>query len=210
MFIIISLNSGFGNITPKTQVGKGVIIPLCILGITITMLAFKTAGELMSGCIRFLVTKAEKALLKRAEPKHIMMKIFLAAYVVMIVLHVLASASATFIENWSFLDGFYAWFVAFTTIGFGDYVPFASAAKKAGRGEAENTHLLIFLFLFYLPYILGISLMSCLFSCIVDSVDHIRNFSDRFMDRCLNVFKHKHKGLCCKGQENQVDCASLE
>ena len=107
----------------------------------------------------------------------------------MIILHVLVSVSATLIENWSFLDSFYAWFVAFSTIGFGDYVPFDAAAKKADRGETEGIPLWLFFFLFYVPYMLGLSLMSCLFSCLVDSVDQIRDFRDHFMDKCLNCFK---------------------
>ncbi|XP_078375762.1 potassium channel subfamily K member 3-like [Oculina patagonica] len=200
---------GFGNMTPKTQAGKIITIPACIFGITITMLAFKTAGELLASCIKFCVIKTEKGLLKRVEIKHIMKKTFLISETVMIVLHVLVSISATFIENWSFLDSFYAWFVAFTTIGFGDYVPFDAAAKRADRGET-GSHLVMFLLLYYLPYVTGLSLMSCLFTCLVDSVDYIRDFQDRFMDRCLNLFKRTRKRVCCKREENEVHCASLE
>ena len=105
------------------------------------MLACKAAGELLASRIRLLVIKTEKGLFKTTEPKHVIKKTFLAANTAMIILHVLVSVSATFIENWSFLDSFYAWFVAFTTIGFGDFVPFDAATKKADRGETEGIPL---------------------------------------------------------------------
>ncbi|KAL9966746.1 hypothetical protein ACROYT_G024864 [Oculina patagonica] len=178
---------GFGNITPKTQLGQGITIIVCIIGIPITMLALKTAGELLATCIRFLIVKTETVLLKRAEPKHVKMKRFLAANTMMVVLIILASVSSTFLESWSFVEGVYAWFITFTTIGFGDFIQMESMVRKVDHGETSKGYLLLYGILYSLPYLVGLSLTSCLLTCLVDSINHIRDFRDRIVSLWPNM-----------------------
>ena len=48
VFISLSIAfSGFGNLIPKTRLGQGMTIIFCLIGIPLTMLAFKSAGELL-------------------------------------------------------------------------------------------------------------------------------------------------------------------
>ena len=167
------------------------------------MLAFKTAGELLARSIRFLVIKTETVLLKRDEPKNIMTKTFLTSCTFMFALYVSVSATGVFMEKWGFVESFYAWFVTFSTIGFGDYVHCETLLKEIDHGMDRTVHLMIFTCILYFPSMFGLSLMSCILSCIVDSVDHIRQFRDRFIGSCL----HRVQVLCCK-KKNHVECLS--
>ena len=187
MYCFPACVSGFGNITPRTQLGQGFTIISCLLGIPITMLFMKTAGELLACLISFLVIKTESKLLKREEPQHVKKKTFLVSFTVTIVLLTMSSVSTIFLENWSFIEGLYAWFVTFTTIGFGDYVFMDSLRRKVNHGKSSNTYLIFTGILFALPYLVGLSLVSCILSVLVDSVDQIRDFRDRCINCCPSL-----------------------
>ena len=69
VFISLSIVfSGFANLTPNTRLGQGITIIFCLIGIPLTMLALKSAGELMGCGIRFIVTKTEACLFKNDPP----------------------------------------------------------------------------------------------------------------------------------------------
>ena len=149
------------------------------------MLAMKAAGELWATCIRFLVIKTETGLLKRAAPKHVKMKTFFVACSLIIVLLISATGVSTnHLEDWSFVEGLYSWFITFTTIGFGDYVHLKSLGRKVEHGETSKTRLVFYAILFELPSVVGLSLMSCILTCLVDSMDQLRDLRDRFTNCC--------------------------
>ena len=154
------------------------------------MLTLKTTGEVLACCIRFAVVKTEAVIFKKAEPKHLKKKMFIVTSVLLAVLIILASVASTFLDEWTFLEGLYVWFITFTTIGFGDYVYLESTVKKVDHGETSKVYLLIYGLLSVLPYLLGLSLMSCLLTCLVDSIDHIREF----WNHCLS---YARRLLCC-------------
>ena len=149
------------------------------------MLALKTSGEVLADYIRVLVVKTETGIFKKTETKHVKTKTFSVACTLMVILLLLASLSSTYFEEWSFMEGLYAWFTTFTTIGFGDYVQFETHAKKVTHGKSDTAQLLLHGIIFAVPYVIGLSLMSCILTCLVDSVDHIRDFRDRCMNCCL-------------------------
>lgn len=151
------------------------------------MLALKTSGEVLADCFRVLVVKTETGIFKRAETKHVKKKTFFVACTLMVILVLLASLSSTYFEEWSFMEGLYAWFITFTTIGFGDYVQFESHSKKITHGNNSTAELFAHGVIFAVPYVVGLSLMSCILTCLVDSVDHIRNFRDRCVNCCLGL-----------------------
>lgn len=151
------------------------------------MLALKTSGEFLAECFRVLVVKAETGIFKRAETKHIKKKTFFVACTLMVILLLLSSLSSTYFEEWTFMEGLYAWFITFTTIGFGDYVQFELHAKKVSHGNDSTAQLFLHGIIFAVPYVIGLSLMSCILTCLVDSVDHIRDFRDRCMNCCLGL-----------------------
>ena len=160
------------------------------------MLALKAAGELLATVIRFLVVKGEIVLLKRDEPKHVKKKTLFAASTLMVVLIILASVHTIFFESWSFVEGLYVWFTTFTTIGFGDYVFLESTARKVDHGETSKAYLILYGILAVLPYIVGMSLTSCILTCVVDSIDQIRAFRDRFLTFLPNITSVFRTLLC--------------
>ncbi|XP_022795969.1 potassium channel subfamily K member 3-like [Stylophora pistillata] len=196
---------GYGNITPKTELGKGITIPVCLLGILITMLAFKTSGELFASCIRYLVIKIETNLFKREEPKNVKTKKFFTSCALMFVLYISTSVTGVFMEKWDYVESLYASFATFTTIGFGDYVPCEALLRDKEGGLESKFHLVIHICVLYLPTMIGLSLMSCILGCIVDSVDQIRQFRRGCIDSCVELYSSKRHKLCCKKQ-NHVEC----
>ena len=162
------------------------------------MLALKTAGELVASCLRFLVIKTETALFKRDEPKHVKKKTFFAACVLMATLHVSVAASATHLEEWSFMEGLYAWFITFTTIGFGDYVPFESFVRKFEQGKISKYTMIVDVLILVVPSLVGLSLTSCILSCIVDCLDEIRDFRNHYLNCCSPLVSAMKTLLCGK------------
>ena len=86
------------------------------------MLALKSVGELIAKLVNATVTKFEKKILKRAEPKQIQTKSAVLLFSLMIGLMIAAGVfSMTSTTDWTFVEGMYFWFITFSTIGFGDY-----------------------------------------------------------------------------------------
>ena len=126
-------------------------------------------------------------MLKRAEPKHVKTKKFLSACALMVFQLIIVSACTIYLENWNFVEGLYAWFITYTTIGFGDYVHMETLQREIDRGEISPTRIFVYFALSLVPYVFGLSLMSCILSCLVDSVDEIRNFRERVLNCCPNL-----------------------
>jgi len=197
-------NLGYGHITPQTPLGQGITIIFCLFGIPITMLALKTTGELLATSIKYFVLKTETVILKRTEPKHVKKKTFFVATTLMLVLLISTGASAVYLENWTFIEGLYVWFTTFTTIGFGDFVPFHSFVRDTEQGKASRGELFVHSLLFFVPYMAGLSLTSCLLSCAVESIDEIRDFRDRYMICWPRLISLKTKLFAHKGTSVNV------
>ena len=192
--------SGYGHITPKTSLGQGITVLFCLIGIPLTMLAMKSAGELWASCIEFLVRTTEKRLLKRPQPMHVKKKTLFVACTLSVLLLILAAVSTSQLETWSFMEGFYTWFITFTTIGFGDYVHLEAFQREVDQGKASKSRLVLYGFLLSVPYTIGLSLVSCILSILLDSIEHIRNFRDRILS-C-----GKGPGSNVAGEDGQNDC----
>lgn len=93
-----------------------------VLGIPVTILAFQSVGELMSRGISCGIAKIEKQCFKR-EPSHVEAKCTVVTCVLMLTMLFCGAGMQIFSEDWTFLVGFYFWFITFTTIGYGDYIP---------------------------------------------------------------------------------------
>lgn len=145
----------YGNITPQTPAGKILCIFISLLGIPITLLTLKSIGELISRRLKVIVTKFEKKILKRPEPKRVQTK-----------------SALTHSLDWTFIEGLYFWFITFTTIGFGDYVisnidvpsynklTFNISSHQENKDESVDLHIDNIL-----------NMLNCLFGlCIVSSV----------------------------------------
>ena len=143
------------------------------------------------GCsIRFIVTKTEVCLLNNDPPKNEKGKVSFCAVSLMIALLLLASACSVFMEDWIYVESLYAWFTTFTTIGFGDYIHLDSFARKAARGEIPDYRVVLYGLISCFPYVMDLSLVSCILGCLVDSVESVRNFgsdSSKFAFACAKI-----------------------
>ena len=129
----VCIYSGYGWVTPQTATGQILCIFVSLLGIPITLLAFKSIGELIAKWVNAIVTKFEKKILKRLEPKHMKTKGAVILFSTMISLIAIYSVLLMNHTDWTIVEGVYFWFITFTTIGFGDYV--------AGRPQLRITKL---------------------------------------------------------------------
>ena len=128
--LVLFLFAGYGHLTPATTYGKLFCIVFCLFGIPICLLTLKTAGELISRFLRCAITRFESKVLRNKDVSHIEIKCTLLALTLMALYLSLSATVQVIWEKWTFLDAFYAWFVAFSTIGFGDYIPFDSIVPR--------------------------------------------------------------------------------
>lgn len=135
------------------------------------MMALKTAGEVILLGLKTMTVNFEMKVLKRPRPERKLIKCFIIIISCMIILICILAAAETALEGWSFLDGVYCWFVTFTTMGFGDFVPFAQY-----REENINTPWKVYItgLIFTVPFIAGLCLVSSLLNVIVQSSENIK------------------------------------
>ncbi|XP_020917392.1 potassium channel subfamily K member 15 isoform X2 [Exaiptasia diaphana] len=191
---------GYGDMSPKTTVGKVVLIPYCLIGLPLTMLALKTSGEVIHLSIKTIAVNFERKVLKRQHPEKKLIKCFIIIISIMTVVICAAAAGEVALEGWTFLDGVYCWFVTFTTIGFGDFVPFKQYREK---NENNDTRWRVYVagILFTVPFVGGLCLVSSLLSVIIQGSE--------------NVKIHFHKICSCCGQQtgpeaNDVDSSKTD
>lgn len=121
---------GYGHITPVTTSGKLFCIVFCLFGIPICLLTLKTAGELISGLLTGAIIHFERKVLKTQGVRRVEIKCAVLTFASMMVFISISSAVQVIWEKWSFADAFYAWFITFTTVGFGDFIPFESVVSR--------------------------------------------------------------------------------
>ena len=158
---------------------------LCIFvslpGIPITMLALKSIGEVIAYYVSAFVTKFEKKILKRADPKQVETKSASILFMLMVVLIVINSLFMTPLTEWGLLEGIYFWFITLTTTGFGDYVPYKSQRIKeitgsnlsdfhnqTKTGNAREVTAVIFSAIFFTFYLIfGLCVVSSVLNAIM-------------------------------------------
>lgn len=104
------------------------------------MLALKSIGEVIAYYVSAFVTKFEKKILKRADPKQVETKSASILFMLMVVFIVINSLFMMPLTEWGLLEGIYFWFITLTTTGFGDYVPYKSQRIKEITGSNFSFH----------------------------------------------------------------------
>lgn len=121
---------GYGNITPVTTGGRAFCIIFALFGIPINILFLQVVGERMLRSERLLVTKFESRCLKReSKPRHLNEKCAFLGLMLLIIILLVGAATAVKVQEWTFFEGFYAYFITFTTVGFGDLIPGGGPSK---------------------------------------------------------------------------------
>ena len=193
---------GFGNITPKTHLGQGVTMMVSLVGIPVTMLALKSAGDLVACSIQLLIIKLEAGVFKTDTSKHLKAKVFFVTNILIVILLLFLTVFSIHMENWSLLQSLYVWYTTFTTVGFGDFIPTESMTLKAANDEVPQHEVTLFGIFFSIPIFTGLSLVSCLLSVIVDSMDNLRDFVDRY-DNCFpRLFAFFSRFFSCRKRLN--------
>ena len=157
--------------TPETELGQGLTVIYAIVGLPISMMALKTIGDVIVNGIRSLVLKIERRLFKRRGVHRIKTKTFIGTCLLMIVFILLGTITEALTEGWSFVEGVYAWFITFATIGFGDYIPFQGLEQKA---EYRNNGIWVFLFGLSFFMMAGLCVVSAVLTSLVQAAEEVR------------------------------------
>ena len=87
------------------------------------MITLNSVGELIDKRVKAVVTTIEKKLLNRTEPQQLQTKSAMILSLLMIVLMLITCPLMMNVFNWTLVEAVYFWFISFTTVGFGDYIP---------------------------------------------------------------------------------------
>lgn len=152
VMVFLKVNScfypiGYGNTVPKTVAGRMFLIIYATIGIPLMAMMLTTLGDKVKHAIRSSLISFEKNILKRSRPQNIQRKSLIAVFVITAIFLCSVSAISAKVENWEFSLALYVWFVTFTTIGFGDYVPQGSGKIDPLYTPLELTYALIAFFL---------------------------------------------------------------
>ena len=118
-----------------------------------------------------MVTRFESKVLKNKDVRHVEIKCTMLALTVMALYLSLSAAVQVIWEKWTFLDAFYAWFVAFSTIGFGDYIPFDSVVP---RKDEHGITAAIFHVLATFPALFGLATVASVMNSVFVVFDKYR------------------------------------
>ena len=151
---------------------------LCIFfalfGIPINILFLQLIGERMLCGEKYLVTKFEKKCLQRESvPNYLNEKCSLLGVLLLVILLVTCAGIHTVVDGWTFFEGFYAFFITFTTVGFGDLIP----GTVDGKMERVNTVIQVIFI------VLGLAAMSNVINGLVNCSE-ARNLVGKLTARC--------------------------
>lgn len=95
-----------------------------LFGIPINVLFLQAIGQLLLIGQQKLVRKLESCYRKQqVQPRYLNEKCSLASLFLLLLVIFLGAGVQVVAEGWTFLEGVYCYFITFTTIGFGDFIP---------------------------------------------------------------------------------------
>ena len=173
-FLFFLVFPGYGNITPVTTGGRVLCIFFALFGIPINILFLQLIGERMLCGEKYLVTKFEtKCLQREGVPNYLNEKCSLLGVLLLVILLVTCAGIHTVVDGWTFFEGFYAFFITFTTVGFGDLIP----GTVDGKMERVNTVIQVIFI------VLGLAAMSNVINGLVNCSE-ARNLVGKLTARC--------------------------
>ena len=151
-----------------------VTVLYCIIGLPVAMLALKTLGEVVSKIVYKFIYLVETRILRRKRPRRVKIKTFLTTFTLMILTLCAGGLTQVYLEGWTFIEGFYAWFVTLSTIGYGDYLPALDLLRKAKKSSDSEISLLLIISASALPYLAGLCMVSGVLNSLVEVVEEFR------------------------------------
>lgn len=189
-------------------------IIVSLLGIPITMLALKSAGELIAEIANTIVTRFEKKILKKGEPKQVKTKSAVILFSFMVLLIVGNGLLVMTLYDWTFVQGVYYWFVTLSTIGFGDYVirrktqviNITGPKLDNGVGDLEQASVKVVMgIIFMIQNLLGLCVVSSVLNAIMVAMEEVK-----LRPRCPRCVPRKTQDLVqTPKQFNDVNMTSL-
>ena len=160
------------------------------------MLALKLVGEVIANVVSAIVTKFEKKILKRLEPRQVQTKSAVILFSLMNVSFIIGGLLQVW-KHLTLVEGIYFWFVTCTTIGFGDYVPYSMTGKIQRLSptnpelfEAAETHDISVTIFFMIECVIGLCIVSSVLNSIMAAIEEW-NWRSRF-PRCVLPRKTRH------------------
>lgn len=195
---------------PSTSLGQILCVVFAVLGIPITILAFKSVGELISRGINSVIRKIESKCFKQ-EPANVEAKCTAVTCVLMVIMLLLGATLQMYTDHtddMTFLVGFYFWFISFTTIGYGDYVPgFSKSTASSQSGEhSKNAALRSFNIAFHLIWTtLGLCVVSSALNALAEFMEK-RSTAKRLRRKCCSCFEEDSYGVKdCNKRESTAE-----
>ena len=213
--MVLFRSAGYGYITPQTPTGQVLCTFVCLLGIPVTLL--KSIGELIAKLVNAIVTKFEKKILKRAEPKQIQTKSAVILFSIMMATLFINTAYLMFFWDWTLVEGVYFWFITLTTVGFGDYIPhkiarqsikFINTSKhhldKDETANAKDSTTLFFLDVFFIfECLVGLCIVSSVLNSIMAALEERKCLLR--CPRCIPRNQQNHQGNVLGETPEQVE-----
>lgn len=170
---------GYGNIVPRTHLGRGVFIIYALIGLPLTMITLKNTGECLSWCIFRLIQIVEKKVFGKEEPTNLKLKTLLVSQLAFIMVNLYMASAFVHYGNTTFLEGAYASFITLSTIGFGDYPVRLQYHTKKGPPDV-GSGVIQSLFLPFMMF--NLSIVACFLNSIVSMMESVHRIGARSED----------------------------
>ena len=201
--------SGYGHITPETALGQILTVVYCFVGLPISTLTLKTLGEIISKVVYKFVYMVETKVLCRIRPRRVKIKSFFITFTLMILTLCAGGITQKYMEGWTFIEGFYAWFATLSTIGYGDYVPSWNLVKNSEDLPVSKTSLGLIISASALPSLAALSVVSGVLNSLVEALEEFRiQFNSYF--KCPRCGKKKSLKMKEPPKENCATGGSTE
>ena len=162
---VFVLYIGYGNKPPTTIGGQLFLIPFAIIGIPLAVFMLNTIGQNICHFVCFIIRGIEKGLGRKEVKECCKVKLLCSVSFLTVALLVFMAGVSVKTEGWTFGQGLYVWFITFSTVGFGDYIP------GNGTDAADSPIAIIYRIIFVL---IGLSLISTFFNAITDLIEEKR------------------------------------